>query len=413
MGLLLPRFRKRRKRKAYNRFPSSMTFKKLIGKLHLWLGLISGLVVFIVAITGCIYAFQDELQDLTQPYRFVEKQQAPYLPPSELQAIAEQAFPGKLVHAVLYADSSRAAQVIFFNYEPSYHYLAYMNQYTGEVLHIHDVDNSFFGLVLSGHLYLWLPDEIGRTVVATATLIFVIMLLSGLYLWWPRNKNGRKQRFSIKWDARWRRKNYDLHNVLGFYVSWIAIILALTGLVWGFDWFANGVYGLASGGKEYALYEEPPSDTTQAVQYTEAQMMDMIWHKMVAEHPESSIMEVHPPMGPGSSILGTINPDAGTFWKMDYRYFDQYSMEELSVNHIWNRYHEATTADMLMRMNYDIHTGAILGLPGKILAFLASLLCASLPITGIMVWWGRKNKEPKKERASKVVNKRKKELQKA
>lgn len=387
-----------------------MTVKKLIGKLHLWLGLASGLVVFIIAITGCIYAFQDELQDLTQPYRFVEKQDAPYLPPSQLQAIAEEALPDKLVHAVLYADSARAAQVIFFNYEPSYHYLAYINQYTGEVLHIHDVDNSFFGQVLRGHFYLWLPAEIGQPVVATATLIFVVMLISGLFLWWPRNKQGKRQRFTIKWDARWRRKNYDLHNVLGFYVSWIAVILALTGLVWGFEWFANGVYGLASGGKEYAMYEEPPSDTTQAALQSEAMMLDRIWRKMVAEHPDAAIMEVHPPMGPTSSILGTINPDASTFWKMDYRYFDQYSMEELSVDHIWNRYHEATAADKLLRMNYDIHTGAVLGLPGKILAFLASLLCASLPLSGFLIWWGRRNKEPKKQKASPAATSKPKKI---
>jgi uncharacterized iron-regulated membrane protein len=50
-------------------------------------------------------------------------------------------------------------------------------------------------------------------------------------------------------------------------------------------------------------------------------------------------------------------------------------------------------------MNYDIHTGAILGLPGKFLAFFASLICASLPVTGVYVWWGRKNKAKKKAKA--------------
>jgi uncharacterized iron-regulated membrane protein len=44
-------------------------------------------------------------------------------------------------------------------------------------------------------------------------------------------------------------------------------------------------------------------------------------------------------------------------------------------------------------MNYDIHTGAIIGLPGKILAFFASLIVASLPITGFYIWWGRKQKQ--------------------
>jgi uncharacterized iron-regulated membrane protein len=43
-------------------------------------------------------------------------------------------------------------------------------------------------------------------------------------------------------------------------------------------------------------------------------------------------------------------------------------------------------------MNYDIHVGAIAGLPGKILAFLISLLCSSLPVTGFLVWYGKKVK---------------------
>jgi uncharacterized iron-regulated membrane protein len=44
-------------------------------------------------------------------------------------------------------------------------------------------------------------------------------------------------------------------------------------------------------------------------------------------------------------------------------------------------------------MNYDIHVGAVLGLPGKIIAFCASLIAASLPITGFYIWWGRRKKK--------------------
>ncbi len=44
-------------------------------------------------------------------------------------------------------------------------------------------------------------------------------------------------------------------------------------------------------------------------------------------------------------------------------------------------------------MNYDIHVGAVLGLPGKIMAFFASLIAASLPVTGFYVWCGRKKKK--------------------
>ena len=62
------------------------------------------------------------------------------------------------------------------------------------------------------------------------------------------------------------------------------------------------------------------------------------------------------------------------------------------MEHIYGKLDHATASDKIMRMNYDIHTGAILGLPGKIFAFLISLLIASLPITGILIWWGKRNK---------------------
>jgi uncharacterized iron-regulated membrane protein len=61
-----------------------------------------------------------------------------------------------------------------------------------------------------------------------------------------------------------------------------------------------------------------------------------------------------------------------------------------------------TEIGQLLRMNYDIHTGAVIGLPGKILAFFASLIAASLPVTGFYIRWGRRkqSKEKEKERVS-------------
>jgi uncharacterized iron-regulated membrane protein len=53
-------------------------------------------------------------------------------------------------------------------------------------------------------------------------------------------------------------------------------------------------------------------------------------------------------------------------------------------------FEQASIAQKLRKMNYDIHIGTILGFPGKVLAFLASLIGASLPITGFLVWYGRK-----------------------
>jgi uncharacterized iron-regulated membrane protein len=369
--------------------------KKGIGKIHLWLGLSSGIIVFIIAMTGCLYAFQEEIQNYTQEYRFVKEQDVAFLPPSKLAVIAKKELPDKLLHAIKYNAKNNAAEAEFFHYEPTYYYTIFINPYTGKVLKTVNNEDGFFPFILDGHFYLWLPHEIGQTVVASATLVFLTLLVSGLILWYPKNKNAAKQRFWFKWKkgTKWKRKNYDLHNITGFYVLIIGIVFAITGLVWGFQWFAYSYYKVSGGGKSL-LYEEPLSKiNSKTAANTIVNPLDKIWHQMQKEYPQAESIEIHPPEKAASPIAANANSDKGTYWKIDYRYFDQYSLKEMNVSHLWGRQKEDKIADNLMKMNYDIHTGAILGLPGKIFAFLISLLIASLPISGFYIWWGRNNKK--------------------
>jgi uncharacterized iron-regulated membrane protein len=369
-----------------------MKLKKVILKIHFWLGLMSGLVILFLGVTGCILAFQKEIESAVQQYRYVDARESEFLPPSVLKDIGAAQLPGKHLHAVLYQGKQEAAQVIFYQFEPvEYYHIVYLDPYDGSILKVKDMSRDFFRQVITGHYYLWLPPHIGQPIVATATLIFVVMMISGLILWWPKNKAARKQRFTIKWNARWRRKNYDLHNVLGFYMTWVAIILAFTGLVWGFQWFASSVYNIA-GGNNSLVYQEPVSDTTQKAKGRQP-AIDIVWDKMKKEYPAAQVIEVHIPETSASPIAANANPDAATYWKTDYRYFDQFSLAELPAKSIYGRLKDATAADKLIRMNYDIHTGGIWGLPGKIIMFFASLIAASLPVTGFYIWWGRRKKK--------------------
>lgn len=372
-------------------------FKKAIGKIHLWLGLSSGIIVFIIAITGCLYAFQEEIQNITEEYRFVQEQNKPFLPPSQLEKIAKKELPNKALHAIKYNEKSDAVEAIFFHYQPTYHYTTYINPYTGKVLKTINNKEGFFPFILDGHFYLWLPDEIGQVVIASATLIFLAMIISGLILWYPRNKNALKQRFWFRWKKgqKWKRKNYDLHNITGFYICLIALIFAITGLVWGFQWFAYSYYTI-TGGEKSLIYEDPISNRNEKTDLIVTNPLDKVWIKMNEEYPAAKSIEIHPPETAASSIAANANLDKGTYWKIDYRYFDQYSLKEMKVSHIWGRTSDDKIADKLAKMNYDIHTGAVLGLPGKIFAFLISLLIASLPVTGFYIWWGRNKKAKNK-----------------
>ncbi len=371
--------------------------KKIVNKTHLILGLITGLIIVIVALTGCIYAFQEEIQNLTQSYRFVDAQEGSFLPPSQLKEIAQQQLPGKTINGIRYGSKTQAAVLASYGRAPDHFHLVYLNPYTGSVLKVKDMNSDFFRFILNGHFYLWLPPTVGQPVVAIATLIFVLMIISGIVLWWPKNKSAAKQRFSIKWSAKWRRKNYDLHNVFGFYASWVLVFIAITGLVWGFQWFSKSLYWVTSGGKTMVEWSPAISDTTKAypVKYTSS--LDYIWQKTTLANPTAESIEADFPDDKQSAIRIATNSDASTYWKTDNRFYDQYTLKEITVKHVYGRFDsKLSAADKIRRMNYDIHVGAMIGLTGKFIAFFASLICASLPITGFMIWYGRRYKQKTK-----------------
>lgn len=373
-----------------------MTFKKAIRKIHLILGLSSGLVVLILGITGCILAFELEIRNLTEPFKFVRQEARPYLPPSALKQVAEKYLVSKKALGVQYAEKGQATVAAY--YDDTQYELVYLNPYSGEMLRHKNMNADFFRIILDGHFYLWLPENIGQPIAASATLVFLVMMITGIILWWPKNKSARKQRFSIKWNAKWRRKNYDLHNVLGFYMTWVAIFLAITGLVFGFQWFAKSVYWVTSGGETMVEHKHPLSDTTKKL--TAENMADHLWNMHRATVNEDESLGIYFALLPTDPVEVVVNHRPGTYYNSDFYHYDQYSGTELTATGSYaGIFKDAKLADKIVRMNYDMHVGAILGLPGKLLAFFASLIAASLPVTGFLIWRGRR----KSSRKSKTI----------
>lgn len=362
--------------------------KKVIRYIHLWLGLTSGLVVVLLGATGCILAFELEIRNATEGFRRVDQRNTAYLPPSVLKSIADKHFTSKKTLGVEYPGRNKAAVAMY--YDELHFEQLFIDPYEGTVLKHKDMTKDFFRIVLDGHFYLWLPHHIGQPIAASATLIFLLMMITGLVLWWPKNKAARKQRFKIKWNARWRRKNYDLHNVLGFYMTWVAIFLAITGLVMGFEWFAKSVYWVSSGGEAMVAHEHPVSDTTKK---TGVNIADSLWSWKLNEIKTGESISVWFPSLPTDAIEVVINHRPGTYYKSDFFHYDQYTGEELqAAGSFGGRFADAKLADKIVRMNYDIHVGAVLGITGKIIAFFASLIATSLPITGFLIWRGRRRK---------------------
>ena len=230
----------------------------------------------------------------------------------------------------------------------------------------------------------------------------MVLLITGLIMWWPKKLKKKAhvdQSFKIKWKATFKRLNYDLHNVLGFYVMLIGLVIALTGLVWGFEWYRNSLYWATSGGRSFPGKEVHKSDTTKIVALATAAQVDKLWLMLrPASKNEIGSLQIQLPLKKDDVIAVTTNTEHDTYYRRQFSRYDQYSLQKLEMKGVFAKdFDEASGADKLNRMNYDIHVGAILGWPGKIMAFFASLTCGSLPITGFIVWWGKQRKKMRKQ----------------
>jgi uncharacterized iron-regulated membrane protein len=366
-------------------------FSKINAWLHLWLGLASGIVVFIMGITGCILVFEQEIKEMTSTWLNVEAQASEkQLPPSKIYAAVKEALPNKDIHGFWYNGLDKTIKVDIESDS-----LVYVNPYNGKITGIVDHED-FFHIIDEGHRYLWLDDEIGSQITAWGTFIFFFLLISGLILWFPKkwNKTTVNSSFKIKWDAKIKRLNYDLHNVMGFYAILLAVLISFTGLMMSFNWLRESTYWITGGwADEKDKKEEVIRVKNDSVSRKEQDMLasaDFIWKKVrteIAKENKEAVI-IHFPDEPKDNFYACTDMHKGIWRDL---YFDSQTLELLPNSEKYIS--DERFSDWLMRSNYSLHIGAIGGLTTKILYFVASLICASLPLTGFYIWWGRKRKQ--------------------
>lgn len=364
-----------------------MKLKSFLGKIHLWLGLVVGILFFIVAFSGAIYTWAPEISRIIYK-EAVEPQQAPFVNVSELKATIEREFPQGDFRTAFYQNEGTAAQVLLYGQGTYYH--ANINPYTGELLHIQDMNKGWLNYVKFLHRNLILGKP-GLKIVHWVTFLFLIMIITGLVLWWPVNKAGRRQRLTIKWGASPKKLHYDLHNVLGFYATWILIFVVSTGLFWGFEVVRNSLRSIT--GENAITYDKPastvPGESSADVDVFTVQ--DSLFRHFRAQFPDR-FLRISNPHQPDETIQVTVIHPSRVGHLTDHYFFDRYTGTAIDGHFENGPHQQATSFHRLHMMVYDIHFGTILGLPGRLLVFFASLIGASLPITGFLVWWGKRRK---------------------
>ncbi|SDQ46570.1 Uncharacterized iron-regulated membrane protein [Chryseobacterium soldanellicola] len=395
-----------KKKHHHKRKPSFI--KKWSAKLHLWFGLSVGIIVFIVALTGTTYIFKDEIQNQIRKDAIYVKKETISQQPLSLEVLREKVavevnekYPISSVE--IHLDKSKSYEFLYYekdkkawNYfdEVKINKLIYVNQYTGQILGIYNEKYDLFPILKAIHWSLLLNSDWGKYVIGIPVVLFIIMLITGIILWWPKNKKMRKSRFSFDWKngKNWKRKNYDLHSILGFYASFIALILSLSGIYFAYPWVKNVFNFTLSGSIDLPKEKEIKSPDSLLAKNNSVFDLTVLETRKLYSGSSSFRIPLNGKNKKGKDLKNipvTVYGEDGRFAIRNQLVFDKYSGKLLA-----NKPHQdLSNAEKYVNANYDIHTGSYFGLFGKIIWFMAGLICTSLPVTGFLVWLGKQKKK--------------------
>jgi len=334
--------------------------------------MIAGAFLLVLGITGAILAFEPELDRLLHPHLSRLKPGGRTLSLVDIGEAASKKYGGEPVVAYLPSSSPDVPTEVILSGVVS------VNQYTGEVLGLRTRGQTVLGFMRALHVRLATGD-IGRNILRWSTVLMLISLASGLYLWWPR----KRIRIRGPWWSRlfWS----DQHNSFGIFSLVPLLLLTATGIVIGFE---DEVSSLLD-----KMYGTNPVHSSQTPEQSEPSQGS-------TELTPDQAIAIASAQLPGALPCRLQMPRYGGLYVVSLTYSDnRIAAERNSISLdprngrivAINQSAGLTPRERFMATNEAIHTGNILGMPTRILAALASILLPLQVVSGLLIWIRRTN----------------------
>ena len=369
-------------------------FIKIFKKIHLWLSVPFGLIISIICLTGATLVFEKELTRAGNPHLYtVEyKEGSKPLKPSEIIArISQQTGDTLKISSLQVAGNPKEAWMVSFT-NAGQRQLS-VNPYSGEINGWVE-GNSFFQTVRK--LHRWLLDapaqkgasSTGKTIVGITTLLMVVILISGIVLWWPRTRKSLQNRLKVSCTKGSFRFWYDSHVSLGFYVTIFLLVMALTGLTWSFRWYRTGFYALFGASTEQPKQSAPAhEDNNKKEKKNEPERLNYLaWDAALAE-----LQNRYETYGTIQLSKNSAQVIQSGKQKGDTASFDIHTgnITEIKVYNI----DEQPMSNKMKGLIYSLHTGQWGGMFTRIIYFLSAFIGGILPLTGYYLWIKRINRK--------------------
>ena len=404
--------------------------RKFFNDLHLWMGLSSGLIVIVICFSGTVYVFNTELREMASPELYKVKNTTGTNPLTAEQIIekVEAATGGKVQSLKIPADTRRTWQVSVKaqSENPSvssgggrgssgtlYAVDPYNGQVVGDISNTKNGLTEFMRTMFSLHRWLLLdriekpiigelPNrKFGSYITGTATILFTLGVMTGLIIWFPQKIKTWRQGLKIKWNARWKRLNHDLHNTLAFYSLIFLFIMGATGPQWSFPWYREGLQKTLG---TYRAEGAPRPNPVQSTLPGPSQTAD----PLLVEHYLASAGKVLPYSGDYTIVLARDSSSAIAVTKNKTGFFAPSAADKLSLDQYTGAviavdiFEEKPFNERVAGSIKALHLGDVYGTFTKILYFITCLIATSLPVTGTLIWINKLKKKRKKARSIQV-----------
>ena len=276
----------------------------------------------------------------------------------------------------------------------------FVNPYSGEILGGQSATHNFLRDVVDWHRWLGTEGEgraTARAITGACNLAFFWLAVTGVYLWWPHSWQWRGLKMSLLFSTRLRGKarDWNWHNVIGFWSSTVLVVLTLTAAVMSYPWANDLLYTLTGSEPPRAPRPVHPRlkasararPTRRAARTPSQRRASMLYWRGHEEQVPGWVMIMlrFPPRGDGPVTASIQGPDA----------FHPFQRSQLTLNRAtgevvkWEPYANNSTGRKLRTWVRALHTGEAFGLPGQTVAGLASLGGCFLVWTGLAMAWRR------------------------
>ena len=394
------------------------SIRQFLNDIHLYAGLTCGLIVIAVCLTGTIYVYNTEIREFFDSERYFVEKEGKAIPLDELRSTLETQYSSQVVGFQVFGQEGRTLQFSLKKPGEENSITYFVNPYSGEVV----ADNAnktptetFMGYLFSTHRWLLLDkvetpildsmsnQDLGRLINGIATSLFLLGVLTGIFLWLPKKAKNWKQGLTVKWSGNWKRINHDLHNTLAFYSLIALFIMAVTGPFWSFGWYKTGWQ------KTWDTYqapkEEPKANSAQETEPIQDSLPQPTAPVVSLDELLAMANQQLPYQG---NVRFTLPEDAeGDIGVSKSRigFFARAGADQLKVIPATLEvketilFGELPVRQQIGKSVKSLHTGEIFGQLTKFLWFIACAVATSLPITGTLIWWNKRSKKGKKKSA--------------